>query len=221
MGGRTWVNREPSFCKVGHLQQQGRLSRRKKYNMIAHGFTRFTPPLHMAKQMSSPARRHRVRCRQALEAPPSVDRQVFVISLRGTIWGLPRDDNPDEDGAFPIQVHAFECNEDAEYMARRVWIHRLKTHRWPCFVKGRLWLASANDIILHSPNPLQVDEINLKWLLDRMGKTLAAVWVVFPLDLDADEVDMRGQYMDARVPTQQQVEWLDKMFKRNANPNRE
>lgn len=194
--------------------------------MAAHVMSRFTRPFHVERRMPVGKlwRRQplsgRVRCRQALEAPPSVDRQVFIISHRGTIWGAAKDD-PDEDGLFPIQVVAFESGQDAEYMAERVWIHRLKAHRWPSFVKGRLWLASATDMIMHSKSPLQVDAINLKWLLDRMGKSRAAVWLVFPLDLDADEVDMRGQYMDARVPTQEQVAWLDKMFKRNANPNRE
>lgn len=181
-----------------------------------------TKPLHVAPTPRRCRRdTRRVRCRQALEAPPLLDRQVFIISRRGSIWGPPQDDGPEDDGRFPIQVVAFESGKDAEYMAERVWIHRLKAHRWPSLVKGRLWLASATDIIMHSPSPLKVDEINLKWLLDRMGKSRAAVWLVFPLDLDADEVDMRGQYMDARVPIGDQVAWLDKMFKRNANPNRE
>lgn len=186
-----------------------------------------TRPLHMryigalAGRTRCASQRRSVRCQQALEAPPSVDRQVFIISHRASIWGPPKEDSPDEDGLFPIRVVAFESGKDAEYMAERVWIHRLKAHRWPTLVKGRLWLASATDIIMRSPSPLKVEEINLKWLLDRMGKSRAAVWLVFPLDLDSDEVDMKGQYMDARVPTEDQVAWLNKMFKRNANPNRE
>lgn len=167
----------------------------------------------------------KVRCGQAgtVDAPPQqrLDQQVFVISHRGSIWGPPQEDDFEENGVFPIRVMAFESGEDADYMAERVWIHRLKAHRWPCFVKGRLWLASATDIIIHSPSPLKVDAINLKWLVERMGKSRAAVWLVSPLDLDSDEVDMKGKYMEARVPTQDQVAWLDKMFKRNANPNRE
>lgn len=182
-------------------------------------------PLHAARRMlrRRMTPKSRVTCCDptTMVAPPeAVDREVFVISHRGTIWGFPEDEFKD-DGRFPIKVVAFESKRDAEYMAERVWIHRLKAHRWPVLVKGRLWLASADDIIMHSPSPLQVDEINLKWLLEALGKSRAAVSLLSPLDPDAHEVDLTGTYMDARVGTREQVAWLNEMFKHNANPNRE
>lgn len=157
------------------------------------------------------------------EAPSEVaDRRVFVISHRGSLWGLHREEKA-ADGASRSQVVAFEVRGDAERLAERLWIHRLKAHRWPDTVlEGRpLWLASGTDIVLHAPNPLKVDEIDLRWLLDRMGKSRAAVSLVFPLDPDADEINLKGKYMEARVPPAEQVAWLDKMLKRNANPNRD
>lgn len=148
------------------------------------------------------------------------DKRVFVISLRGSLWGLPRDEK-ETDGQFRIQVMAFESGQDAEYMAERVWVHRLKAHRWPSLVNGRLWLASAADIIIRSPSPLKVDEVELTWILKLLGKSRAGMSLLFPLDLDADEVTVQGKYMEAPVSSNEEVAWLNEMLKRNANPNRD
>ncbi len=143
---------------------------------------------------------------------------VFVITYRSTLWGLHLDSHV-TDGARKSQVVAFEDRSDAERLAHRLWAHRLKTHKWPNTVlEGRpLWLTSAEDVLMMSPSPLGIEEIDLHWLLGRLGRSCCGLSLVFPMhDSDDEDITLKGRYLEATAPSGDQVGWLKKMMERRA-----
>ena len=147
------------------------------------------------------------------------DRTVFVITHthHGSLWGL-HIDRPDKDGTFKSQVVAFCDRENAEAMAHRLWAHRLKAHRWPdTDLHSRpLWMATADDVLMLSPSPLQIDEVALTWLVTRMGRSCAGVSVVDPFDASDGDLQLAGKYLEHEATSTDKVAWLGKMWQRQA-----
>ena len=143
-----------------------------------------------------------------------VDQRVFVIVYKSTLWGL-HVESGSTDGCRKTQIVAFQRKEDAELMAKRLWAHRLATHAWPNTVlEGRpLWIRSGDDILMISPSPLKIDELELKFLIERMGRSGAAVSVAEPFD-DDEEINMKGRYIQQTVPIRETVAWFQQMHKR-------
>ncbi len=142
---------------------------------------------------------------------------MFVITHRhsGSLWGLHLEDHG-RDGAHRTQVVAFYDRGNAEAMAERLWAHRLKAHRWPeATLDGKpLWIATAEDVLMMSPSPLQVDEIALRWLVLRLGRSCAGVSVVDPFDDSDGDLRLGGRYLEHAAPASDQAAWLAKMWKR-------
>ena len=143
-----------------------------------------------------------------------VDQRVFVIVYKSTLWGL-HVDCKETDGCRKTQVVVFQRREDAELMAKRLWGHRLATHDWPNTVlEGRpLWIRTSDDILMISPSPLKIDEIELPWIIERMAKSDAAVSMAEPF-ADPEDLTMRGRYLQSTASNNEKTEWLRQMHRR-------
>ena len=140
--------------------------------------------------------------------------QLFVITHTHskTLWGLHFDMAHQ---GRKTQIVAFRNHHDAQEIARRLWIHRLKAHRWPnTIIQDKpLMMASPHDIIMTSPSPLAIDEVDLTWLLDRLALSSAALSVVDDIT-DSDNISFDLKYMESIVPPTKQVSWLQKLYNR-------
>ena len=153
----------------------------------------------------------------AVATPVVVPRDpVYVIAHRRTLWGWHMEARV-HDGTRHSQVVAFERRMDAEHVAHRLWIHRLKAHRWPDRIitdKRPFGLLSDHDILLTSPNPLTIDPIYLDELKSQLAKSNAAVsYVSSIIDDDGVTFSLQGRYVQSMASAADQVAWLELMLK--------
>lgn len=157
----------------------------------------------------------RLSCTARPAAPVTKDpRPLYVITHTHSrsLWGLHLESPPKTEATRKTQVVAFEKRRDAELVARRLWAHRLRSHKWPNTILDNrpLWLAGPLDGESTAPSPLAVDEVETEWLLDRMALSSAALSVVRQFDEEGTSFNI--SYMQSTVPVAQQVSWLQKLF---------
>ena len=149
-------------------------------------------------------------------APPSLPTDhVFVIAHNRTLWGWHLEDGIT--GNRKAQVVAFQRRVDADEVASRLWMHRLKQRRWPNAVISKekpLGFVSTDDVLMVSASPLKVDPVLLEDLVVSLGKTEAAVNLVPPMESERELLDLSGAYVAHHTSGTDQRAWLELMAKR-------
>lgn len=151
------------------------------------------------------------KCRNHID----YDQKVFAIKHKHnkTLWGWHMD-NFMTDGAFKSQVLVFQRKNDAELLASRLWIHKLKSHKWPnTILEYKPFLLATEDNIQYDyPSVLRIEEVNLVSLIYNLSQSCAGVKLITQQNLDNNDISLNGQYMQIRVSRDEKIKLLMKIW---------
>lgn len=152
------------------------------------------------------------RCRNHID----FDQKVFAITHKHnkTLWGWHMD-NFMTDGAYKSQVVVFKHRNDAEMLANRLWMHKLKSYKWPNTILEYkpFLLTTEHGLEYYYPNVLGIVEINLLSLIYDLSLSCAGVKLITQQNLDeTDDVSLNGQFMQVKMSKDDKINWLMKIW---------
>lgn len=125
-----------------------------------------------------------------------------------------------------LKTLAFQHERDASKVAGELWKQRLVKRRWPDLkldARKEIRIPTDRTIILHSPSPLFVQDVDLQALLEDLSKSEGALKLVPRVEEVGDaapsENDMlvlSGPLLQVQADAADKAKWLQHVWKKRA-----